>query len=270
SAGATRILAEAHAPSPNGHPLKDKRVLVTRPREQASELVSLLCAHGAIPLLLPLIRVEPAGETSRIEAALEGLSTYDWVIFTSSNGVEHFFSHLGKRPFSQKTAAVGPATSQALFARGITPGFVPSEHTGSALARGLHEREAGTLEGKRFLMPCAAQHNEEAARVLRAAGATVDELPVYRTVSEEPTLADLEAIDGDIDAVLFLSSSAVRSFQALTATTPSLAAALSRAVVACIGPSTAETARDAGMRVDLVSSEHTSKALVLALEERFR
>jgi len=271
SAGAQRILADARTSAPMTQPLKGKRVLVTRPREQASDLLSLLCSRGAVPVSLPLIRIEPAGEPSRIEAALEALSSYDWVVFTSANGVEHFFNHLSCRSLAQRTAAVGPATARALLARKITPAFIPSEHTGAALARGLSEREAGTLAGKRILMPCAAAHTEEAARVLRGAGATVDELPFYRTVEEEPAAEDLAAIvNGSIDAVLFLSGSAVRSFQALAAATPALAETLSRAVVGCIGSSTAESAREAGIQVDVVSSEHTMKALVQALEERFR
>jgi uroporphyrinogen-III synthase len=230
----------------------------------------LLSQRGAFPLALPLIRIEPAGRAEQIEAALNDLSSYDWVVFTSANGVERFFDHLAGRPFSPNAAVVGPATGQALRARGITPAFMPSEHTGAALARGLLEHEDGAAVSGRILLPCAVDRSDDAARVLRTAGARVQELPIYRTVPEEPGRQDLAAIEGRIDAVLFFSGSAVRSLCALAGKTPKLAKALSKAVVGCIGPSTAESARKMGLRVDDIPEAHTSEALVDALEERFR
>lgn len=262
--GADRILAKERLP------LKGKRVLVTRPRGQAEDLIALLCERGAVPVVLPLIRIEPMVDASRIDAALEALSMYDWVVFTSANGVERFFDHLAGRAFLPKAAAVGPATAAALEAHGVTPAFIPPEHTGAALARGLLENEDGALASRRILLPCAADHGDEAASILRGAGGRVDELPLYRTVAEEPGPQDLDALKGGVDAVLFFSGSAVRSFSALAGTTPMLADLLSRAVVGCVGPSTAERARTAGIKVDVVPREHTSKALVDALEERFR
>ena len=243
-------------------PLKGKRVLVTRSPEQASELVSLLSQRGAVPVLLPLIRVEAAGDPSQIAAAAADLESYDWVVFSSVNGVEHFFKHLRGGALPRKAAAVGPATAQALEAAGVAPLFVPSEHTGAGLARGLLEREAGGFSGRRVLFPCALEHDPQAAGILRAAGAAVTELTVYRTVTEDPGPEDLAALAGEIQAALFLSGSAARA-------AGGFAGRLSGAVVGCIGPSTAEAAREAGIRVDVVPAEHTSEALVDALEERF-
>ena len=254
-------------------PLSGKRVLVTRPRGQASNLVAMLCQRGALPVEVPLIRIEPAGDAGRTREALDALSSYDWVIFTSANGVEHFLGRLGNGEpaitgLSPKVAAVGPATAEALRHRGITPALTPAEHTGAALARGILEAEAGSLQGKRVLFPCAVDHTEDAAGVLRGAGAAVDELPVYRTAFEEPGPEELDALE-PLDAVLFLSGSAARAFQGLADRTPSLQAALSRAVVGCIGPQTARVASEAGMKVDVMPPEHTAQALVDALEKRF-
>ena len=187
--------------------------------------------------------------------------------------MEHFLGRLGNGEpattrLSPKVAAVGPATAEALRHRGVTPALTPAEHTGAALARGILEAEAGSLQGKRVLFPCAADHTEDAPRVLRGAGAAVDELPVYRTAFEEPGPEELDALES-LDAVLFLSGSAVRAYQGLADRTPSLQAALSRAVVGCIGPQTARVASEAGMKVDVMPPEHTAQALVDALEKRF-
>jgi len=256
-AGAGAILARER------QPLKGRRVLVTRPREQAWDLCALLSERGAVPVLVPLIRIEPAGESSAVTAALSALRPEDWIIFTSTNAVEHFFGHLADRVLPQRTAAVGPATAEALGAKGIVPAFVPAEHTGAALARGLVALEGGSTAARRFLLPCAVDHSEDATRVLRGAGATVQELPVYRTVAEEPDPEEMAVLSDGIDAVLFLSGSAVRAFRAPEGV-------LARAVVGCIGPSTAEAAKDAGITVDVMPREHTARARVEALEERFR
>jgi hydroxymethylbilane synthase len=256
SQGAGLILMRARKP------LKGKRVLVTRAREQAGDLFELLCARGAVPVAMPLVRIEPAGDAASIEAAVDSLPSYDWVVFTSANGVEHFFGHLSGRPLPKKNAAVGPATAEALRARGTVPALVPSEHTGSALARALVAAEGAAIVSRRVLFPCAVDHAEETARLLRTFGAAVEELPVYRTVAAEPSPEERAALDSGLDAALFLSGSAVRAFGAL-------ARSLSGAVVGCIGPSTAEAARQAGMKVDVVPGTHTMEALVNALEERF-
>ncbi len=257
AAGADRILAGER------QPLKGRRILVTRARGQAEDLLSLLCGRGAVPVMLPLIRIEPTGDPARIEASLEVLDTYDWVVFTSTNGVERFFDHLAGRAFTPQAAAVGPATAAALQAHGVATAFIPSQHTGKALALELPV-------SRRILLPCAADHADDAARLLRASGARVDELPIYRTVAEEPGVEDLAGLEHGVDAVLFFSGSAVRSFSALAYKTPMLADLLSRAVVGCIGFSTTQSAREAGIEVDVVPREHTSEALVDALEERFR
>jgi hydroxymethylbilane synthase len=243
-------------------PLKGKRVLVTRAKEQASELCMLLSDRGAVPVLLPLIRIEAAGNAPHIASVMADLGSFDWVVFTSVNGIEHFWSRLEPGALPRKTAAVGPATADALRERGAPPAFIPSEHVGAALARGLVEIEGVSIASRRFLLPCAAEHDEEAARVLRSAGALVVELPVYRTVAARPAPGDLALLDGGIQAALFLSGSAARA-------AAGLADRLSGAVVGCIGPSTAVAAREAGLRVDVVPAEHTAEALVDALEERF-
>ncbi|HUJ75733.1 MAG TPA: hydroxymethylbilane synthase, partial [bacterium] len=243
-------------------PLTGKRVLVTRAREQASDICMLLSNRGAIPVLLPLIRIEAAGNAPHIASVISDLASYDWVVFTSVNGIEHFFSRLAEGVLPRKTAAVGPATALALEDRGAAPAFVPADHSGSGLAHGLVDHEGVSIASRRILLPCAVEHDEEAARILRSAGALVVELPVYRTGAELPAPGELAVLDGGVQAALFMSGSAARA-------AGGLANRLSGAVVGCIGPSTAEAAREAGLRVDVVPAEHTAEALVAALEERF-
>jgi uroporphyrinogen III methyltransferase/synthase len=212
---------------------------------------------------LPLIRIEP------VEDWMGELSAYDWVLFTSVNGVEHFFRRAGESALHAKIGAVGPTTAEALRSRGLAPAFQPAEQTGAALAQGIADLEGSALPSCRILIPCAADASESTARILREAGASVEELPVYRTVPDDPAAEDLARVSKGVDAVVFMSGSAARAFRALVERTPSLAPAFEHAVVACIGPSTAESAHAAGLRVDIVPGEHTSEALVTALADRF-
>jgi uroporphyrinogen-III synthase len=228
------------------------RVVITRAVEQAPELAQLLRDAGAEVVSYPTITVRPLGGPA-VERARRELArgAYDAVLFTSTNAVEHFAPvELG----GATAFAVGSATARALAARGITA-HTGEATTGAGLARAVLERFGANARGRRFLAPRAREGRPELADELRAAGGEVDVVFVYETVplTDGPPLPA-----GPVDWVLFMSPSAVAGFMARATVPPG-------ARVACVGPTTAEAARRAGLRVDVVPAEASSAALVASL-----
>jgi uroporphyrinogen-III synthase len=146
--------------------------------------------------------------------------------------------------------------------------FIPSTHTGAALAEEL-PAEGRDLRGARLLIPRALEGREEAAEILRRRGAAVDDIPVYHTEPRVPSAAERSLLADGVDAVLFMSGSAVSAWHRAVQSEPGLAAAARGAVVACIGPATAAEARGLGMTVDVEAARHTAEGLVDALERWF-
>jgi uroporphyrinogen-III synthase len=252
--------------------LEGRRIVITRAREQAGELARALEAHGAAVVLAPVIRIEPVAHLGPLRAALAGLSAYRWVVFTSQNAVQIVFDRLlawglGPRVFATTSvAAIGTATGDALTQRGAPPALVPDEFVGEALADALAAR--GGLAGSRVLIPSAQDARDALAAGLRAHGAVVEVVPVYRTVPAATDLSGLavELREGRIDAVTFTSSSTVRAFVDLVGPA---AATSGRFATAVIGPVTAGTARELGLRDVLEGAPHTVTGLVDALVRRF-
>ncbi len=252
-------------------PLFGKRVLITRTRRQASTLARLLAEEGAVPIELPAIEIEPAADPAAVEAALDGLhvGVYSWIVFTSANAVELFFGLVGERGLDArafagaKAAAIGPATAEALAGRGIVADAVPEEYIAEGVVEALRPH---LRPGDRVLLPRAEGARPELVEGLRALGGEVDEVILYRAAV--PREAPAEALsllrDGGVDVVTFTSSSTVRNLSALL---DGDVECLRRPLVACIGPITAETARELGLRLDVVASEHTVPGLVAALRE---
>jgi len=249
-------------------PLFGLRVLVTRSRAQASRLSARLRALGAEPVEFPSIKILPPEDWAPLDRAIVHLDRYDWVIFTSANGVRFFWERLeraGKdgRAFAGiRLGAIGPATGDALRQRGLRADLVPSRYVAEAVLA-----EIGPVEGLRVLLPRADLARPALAEGLRRAGATVEEVVAYRTV--RPSEGDAEGVrralaDGEIDVLTFTSSSTVRNL--LTALDP-LPPLPESTIVACIGPITAQTAREAGLPVHVVAAEHTIEGLVGALVE---
>lgn len=254
--------------------LNGRRVVVTRAREQAGDLVRALQDRGAEALVAPLIRIQPLENLGPLRAALSGLSAYRWVVFTSQNAVQIVLDRLvawglTPRVFSSTSiAAIGTATADSLRQRGLIPALVPDEFVAEALAGALIERSGGSLVGARVLVPSAEDAREALAAQLRQHGATVETIPVYRTL---PVRADFSALVAEInarriDAVTFTSSSTVRSFVDLVGRE---AATSGRFVAATIGPITAGTARDLGLRDVIEAEPHTVAGLVESLVRRF-
>jgi uroporphyrinogen III methyltransferase/synthase len=247
-------------------PLFGLRVLVSRPRDKAGQMAACLRDLGADPVIFPTIAIRPPDSWEPLDAAVEQLSTYDWVIFTSTNGVRFFWDRLEQtgrdaRAFAgAHLAAIGPITAQELTARGLRPDLVPDQYVAEAILE-----EIGEVRGKRILLPRADIARPALADGLLAAGAEVDEVAAYRTVPTSAT--DAQKIRemlaaGEIDVLTFTSSSTVRNFVAAIEPLPDLP---HDTVVACIGPITAQTAEELGLPVHVSADEHTIDGLLNAL-----
>jgi len=253
-------------------PLFGWRVLVPRTKEQAGALSSALRSAGAVPAEVPTISVEPPRNPQQMEKAVRGLveGRYEWIAFTSVNAlraVKEKFAEYGldSRALSGlKVAAVGDRTAQALRAWGIQPDLVPG---GEQSARGLLEDWPPYDEVldpiNRVFLPRADIATETLVAGLVELGWEVDDVTAYRTVRAAPPPAETrEAIKtGRFDAVVFTSSSTVRNLVGI-AGKPHTAT-----VVACIGPQTAKTAEEHGLRVDVMAPEPSVEALAEALAE---
>ena len=249
------------------HPLSGLRVVVTRPKNQAQELCNRLRALGARPIIFPSIAIVPPEAGGPLDQSIAWLRSYDWIIFTSVNGVEHFWIRLREVGPSSRTdevaelfargrvAAIGPATAQALRQRGVSVHLMPTEYRAEAILD-----EIGDVTGERILLPRADIARPALADGLRAKGAQVDDVSAYRTVRGEPSAAAFDALRAGVDVVTFTSSSTVHHFVSLTQGLD-----FGDPLIACIGPVTAATARESGLRVDVTAEEYTVDGLLAAL-----
>jgi uroporphyrinogen III methyltransferase/synthase len=245
-------------------PLYGWKVLVPRTKEQAGAMSARLRAYGAIPCEVPTIAVEPPRTPAQMERAIKGLvdGRYAWIVFTSTNAVravwEKFAEHgLDARHFGGvKIACIGPATADAVRAFGNQPELVPSgEQSSEGLLADFSPYDEVLDPVGRVLLPRADIATETLAAGLTERGWEVDDVTAYRTVRAAPPPAEIrDAIkSGGFDAVLFTSSSTVRNLVGIAGKPHQ------RTVVAVIGPKTAETATEFGLRVD-VQPEHASIA----------
>jgi uroporphyrinogen III methyltransferase/synthase len=262
----------------DARPLFGKRVLVTRSREQAGELVELLEDLGAEPIEAPSIRIAPPPDFTPLDAAIAEAGTYDWIVFTSANGVEIFMRRLFASPLDVRAlkgprlCAIGPATADRLARYGLKVDLMPVEYRAEAILDALGA--TGSLAGTRVLLPRADIARELLADELRRSGAEVTEIAAYRTLLE-PLTADGEhdiyklLLEGAIDVVMFTSASTVRNF-ARAIGEEQAADLLRQTVVACIGPVTAEAAQQLHIEATIVPRDYTVPALVAAIVEHFR
>jgi len=238
------------------------QVLVTRPREQATELVALLHEHGFAPVRFPAIAIRPIAPNPALDAALERLADYDWVVFTSVNGVRIAWERalqLDKTAGLQtaQVAAIGPKTAAALRHRGVSPAFVPAEYVAEAILPGL-----GDLRGRRVLLLRAAQARQALPQYIRRAGGQADEIPVYETVPGQPSPSAWSALRRGVDYLTFTSPSTARYFVDLVRRADLDPLDLPGAPrVVCIGPITAAAARQLGFVVAAVARPYTAEGL---------
>jgi uroporphyrinogen III methyltransferase/synthase len=253
-------------------PLFGARVLVTRPREQAEPLVLALRAAGAEVRVIPMLRIEPAGDPAAVAAALAALDDYDAVLLASANAVRELARHAAARgvPLAARRArflCVGPATARAAAAAGIPVAALPEERFD---ADGLYAALAAELPvaGRRFLLPRAEGGRETLAQRITAAGGRAEPLVLYRSAPPDLDPAPLRAAlaAGEFDTLSFASPSAARHFVRLVGDAGREAAR--RCTVAAIGPVTAEALAGLGLPPDVVAARAEGDELVAALAEQ--
>ena len=247
-------------------PLEGRRIVVTRPREYAAALAGELEQLGATVIVMPLLQIESMKDEDAdvLDTVLRDVSSYDWIVFTSANGVAAVREHLAGRLAGAKIAVVGPATTAAVRTLGVEPSFVPKNFAASEIADGL-----GKLEGSRVLLPQADIAEPWLAEQLRARGATVDAVVAYRTVAVDPSAVEAAELERGADAVTLASGSGARSLAALAAKFPLAAKALDRTLLVAIGPKTADAAREVGLDIGLVADEASVSGIVGALVAHF-
>jgi uroporphyrinogen III methyltransferase/synthase len=259
-------------------PLLGKGVVVTRAREQASVLVSKLEALGACCYEFPTIKIKPLDDYSHLREAITNLDFYQWIVFTSVNGVKFFWQQLRSMGYDARAlgltqvAAIGPATASALRERGIFADFIPDKYVAESVVEGLLKMG---IKGKKVLIPRAKKAREVLPESLRRAGAEVDILPVYETVLSQESDANADVLleqinEGKIQYITFTSSSTVENFFSLLDAEklkPYVSAAEggSGIKLACIGPITARTLQKYGFDAHIQPEEFTIEGLVKAI-----
>ena len=250
-------------------PLSGKRIVVTRTRKQAGALTSQLRALGADVIELPTIRIEPPTDLREFGELVQDAHTYDWIVFTSPNGVDAFFEMFFKlyddarEIGAAKIAAIGPATAQRVRDFHLHVDLQPDEFVAEAVVGEF--RKQGGVENLRILIARAEKARDVLPRELSKLGAIVDEASAYRTVPEtrDITGARRRFLEEGADLITFTSSSTVENFLALSLAWPK------GMLVASIGPITSKTARDRGLKIDIEARRHDIEGLVEAIRKFF-
>jgi uroporphyrinogen III methyltransferase/synthase len=261
----------------DARPLFGKRILVTRPREQAAELVERLEAMGAQAIEAPMIRIAPPDDFGPLDEACEHAGTFDWIIFSSASAVDAFVQRLLETPQDLralkgvKLGVVGPATAERLTRLGLKVDLTPAEFRAESVLHAMSQ--AGDLRGLKILLPRADIGRELLADELRKQGAEVTEVVAYRTVVAEPEREGEPDIyrmllERRIEVVTFTSASAVRNFVRVLGAEPA-ADLLRTTIVASIGPVTAEAATQCNIVTTVMPDTYTVPALVDAIVDYF-
>lgn len=254
----------------DNRPLFGKRVLVTRSRSQASTLSRLLAQEGAEAIELPTISIETTPNPEAMDKALSRLAEFDWVVFTSVNGVEAFFSRLfllkkdTRSLRNSRICSIGEATSDCLRKYGIIPDLIPKDFSSQGI---LDSFSSYRIDEAYFLLPRADLAGQELAAELVKRGARVQQVVAYKTVPAQQGADRAKSILKEgLDIITFTSSSTVRGLVNLVEGNLNL---LKESSIACIGPVTATAAEKAGLKVEVVAQKHTIPGLVQALVERY-
>ena len=250
-------------------PLMGRRIVVTRAREQASDLVQRLTEYGAECIQFPTIQVVPPPDWTGLDRAIETLDQYSWIVFTSVNGVDFFFRRLFENGLDVralghiKTAAIGPSTADRLRTWGLKSDIIPESYRAESVVEAFADKP---VKGSRVLLPRAMEARSVLPEELARMGALVDEVTAYETRQTENRATDLIArlTERTIDMVTFTSSSTVKNFHRLLP--PDQVDRLMDGVcIASIGPITSQTARDLGLSITIEADTYTIPGLIQAI-----
>jgi uroporphyrinogen III methyltransferase/synthase len=255
-------------------PLLGKRIIVTRAREQASDLVRQLADLGAECLEYPTIKIVPAENPKPMDEAIKNLSTYDWIVFTSVNGVIFFFDRLFATGLDVRnlnhirTAAIGPATAERLIKFGLKSDIIPKNYRAESVVEAFRRE---TLDGKKILLPRAGEARPVLPVELRNMGAEVHEVTAYLTekVRDNADLLVGQLEEKTIDMITFTSSSTVNNFKSLLPP-DKFTQLIDGAKIASIGPITTDTASELGFKVDVTAESYTIPGLCEAILKYYR
>lgn len=239
------------------------RILITRSRTQADDFAEKLRSAGFEPILFPVIEICPIENNNALKTALENIQNYDWVVFTSANAVPptispHFRRIWGERKRNVKIAAIGPKTVESLRRHGLDPDFVPGEYIAEAILSGL-----GDVRNKWILLPRAEIARKALPEAISKAGGIAHEIAVYRTLPAQINMVGLNALRSGVDVIAFTSASTVENFVAIceqNGLDPLLLP--NRPLSACIGPVTAQAAKEAGFQNIVIAEEYTTEGLL--------
>jgi uroporphyrinogen III methyltransferase/synthase len=254
-------------------PLMGRRIVVTRAREQASDLVKRLSDLGADCIECPTIETVPPDDTKPLDTAIDDLSSYEWLIFTSVNGVNFFFNRLFAKNKDVRalnhvhTAVIGPATAKRLFDFGLKSDIVPESYRAESVVKAFAQED---IVGKKILLPRAKEARPVLPIELTRMGAVVDEVTAYCTkaVKDDADVILKRLKERAIDMITFTSSSTVKNFRALLPS-EGLDSLIQGVTIAAIGPITADTARNLGFDVHIVAESYTIAGLCEAIQQYY-
>ncbi|HEX3542941.1 MAG TPA: uroporphyrinogen-III synthase [Candidatus Acidoferrum sp.] len=253
--------------------LSGKRVVITRAARQSVELVENLGKLGALPILLPLVAFSAPEDFAPLDAALDRLEQFDWIIFTSENAVRAVVKRASVRGNQRnvagrrsRAAAVGPTTAAAAERAGFFVDYQAKTHSGAALANELGEK----LQGQSIFLPRSDRANPDLPQLLKKYGAEITEVIAYRTVT--PVNLDQDKIaaiaNADVDAILFFSPTAVEHFVGVVGK-EKVRDLQNRLALTAVGPITANALRQSGVDNLLVADDTTSDAVIAVLQKHF-
>ena len=248
-------------------PLFGKGIVITRPERQADDLARLLIAEGAHPIAFPTIKIVPPVSWQELDESIDKLTTYDWLIFTSANGVQFFFERLREKNKDVrdlkgiKICCIGPATARQIEDKGIKVDLVPKQFIAEGILQAFTTLD---VKGSKILIPRAAKARDVLPEGLKKLGASVDVVTTYQTINSGRKKEELAALiyDNKVDVITFTSSSTVTNFMEIMGHDFKLPVKIN---VACIGPVTAAAAKKAGFKVDISQDEYTMEGLVQSL-----
>ncbi|HZK43673.1 MAG TPA: uroporphyrinogen-III C-methyltransferase [Syntrophomonadaceae bacterium] len=250
-------------------PLWGKRIIVTRARAQASNLVERIAELGAEPIEFPTITIEREDNYIALHNAFANISNYDWLIFTSVNAVKIFFDELKnvnmdiRQLQNIKICAIGPATREVLEEKGIIVDTMPDEYRAEGI---IEELKTRILPNQWVLLPRARGARSIIPKTLKSWGINVNEVHLYKAVAEKRVSKEMfeTIINGEVDFITFTSSSTVDNFVNIVGKDNALRIN-KKAKIACIGPITAKTAEQAGFSIDVMAKNYTIEGLIEAI-----